>query len=348
MTITVNWEQGKSGGYAAAEDRLIIGAILAKAGVNAPGSGVFPSGGADLVVAAQVSPNMTVSVGAGQGVIPAATGAYIGTNSASVNVTITTANASNPRIDLIVFQVGDTEAGDASTLGQIVAIPGSPNASPSPSATPARSIALAQVRVEANTTSIVSGKVTDVRTWAVAAGGLLLCKSSATYPATPYIGMPIFDLTLGYRLTWDGTIWEPENTTAAWTSWTPTFTGFTLGNGTVNAKYCRVGKALHLRIGVVFGSTSAVTSAVAASLPSGMATVADGYEQECIFKVSANAGGDNYAGWAFIASNGTTFSGLYMPNSALTPVTKLAPFGSFGLTMGANASFQIQGTLQLA
>jgi hypothetical protein len=44
----------------------------------------------------------------------------------------------------------------------------------------------------------------------------------------------------------------------AWTAFTPTFTAqFTLGNGTVSAYYCQIGKIVHYRGAIVYGSTTA-------------------------------------------------------------------------------------------
>ena len=54
---------------------------------------------------------------------------------------------------------------------------------------------------------------------------------------------------------------------AAWTSYTPTLVGFTLGNGTMTAKYHRVGKTIEYRVVIVFGSTSTWTSVFGISLP---------------------------------------------------------------------------------
>lgn len=49
---------------------------------------------------------------------------------------------------------------------------------------------------------------------------------------------------------------------SALTTYTPTFTGLTLGNGTVTAKYCKVGGVIVDEIVVTFGSTTAVTGSV--------------------------------------------------------------------------------------
>jgi hypothetical protein len=53
----------------------------------------------------------------------------------------------------------------------------------------------------------------------------------------------------------------------AWTTWTPTFTNFTLGNGTVIAYYKQYGKLVVGQIRVVLGSTSSVTGIISISIP---------------------------------------------------------------------------------
>ena len=44
-----------------------------------------------------------------------------------------------------------------------------------------------------------------------------------------------------------------------YTAYTPTYSGFTLGNGTVTAKYCQVNDFVHVIGSIVLGSTSSVT-----------------------------------------------------------------------------------------
>lgn len=44
----------------------------------------------------------------------------------------------------------------------------------------------------------------------------------------------------------------------AWTSWTPTLTNFTVGNGTLACKYQQFGKTVYARFLFTLGSTSAV------------------------------------------------------------------------------------------
>lgn len=53
----------------------------------------------------------------------------------------------------------------------------------------------------------------------------------------------------------------------AWTAWTPTLTNLTLGNGTVTAVYRLVGKTVDYRFKFKLGSTSAVGTGPAFTLP---------------------------------------------------------------------------------
>lgn len=56
-------------------------------------------------------------------------------------------------------------------------------------------------------------------------------------------------------------------TGVAWGSWTPSWTALTVGNGTVIAKYMRMGKLVTCRLKVVLGSSSSVGTGVRFTLP---------------------------------------------------------------------------------
>jgi hypothetical protein len=53
----------------------------------------------------------------------------------------------------------------------------------------------------------------------------------------------------------------------AWTNYTPTFTNLTVGNGTLVAKYCQIGKIVKVYISFTFGSTSSMGTAPYFTLP---------------------------------------------------------------------------------
>lgn len=123
----------------------------------------------DLQVSQNGTPNMSVNVAAGQCVLPNTQnttygGVYSGAlNDATVNLTIAASDPTNPRIDLIVAQVEDAAYSGGNNDWKLAVVTGTPAASPSPPTAPANSISLAQVRVNANVTSITSGVITDVR-----------------------------------------------------------------------------------------------------------------------------------------------------------------------------------------
>lgn len=136
-------------------------------------------------VTAQGSPNMTLAVASGV----VAVGMVVASVSGG-NVTITTANATNPRFDLVVVDSSGTKS----------VIAGTPSANPVfPS--PAGKAVLAAVRVPASATSINSQKIVDKRVVAVvpnvdapgvikgfastvAPSGYLLCDGSAVSRTT--------------------------------------------------------------------------------------------------------------------------------------------------------------------
>lgn len=125
--------------------------------INALVAGIGGDGVASgCAVTAQSTPDMTVAVASGKATIG---GTQV--TVASGNVTITTADATNPRIDLIVVSNTGTKS---ATAGTAAANPKAPDI-------PASSILLAMVYVPASQTSITSGLIIDKRTvlpWAVA------------------------------------------------------------------------------------------------------------------------------------------------------------------------------------
>jgi len=151
-----SWLQ--NGSHPAENDRLTTQALWKTTGIiNAT----------DLAVTANSPAGMSVLVAAGWaniiGTTQANMGAYMAYNDAQATLTITTANASNPRIDLVCITVSDAYyTGSLNTVAFNV-VAGTPSVSPAVPATPANSIALAQIAVGAGVTSIVSGNITNVR-----------------------------------------------------------------------------------------------------------------------------------------------------------------------------------------
>jgi hypothetical protein len=64
--------------------------------------------------------------------------------------------------------------------------------------------------------------------------------------------------------TWHSLGTPPSN---SWTTYTPTTTGLTIGNGTLTAKYNRLSKLIFVRVNLVFGSTTSFSSVFSLTAP---------------------------------------------------------------------------------
>lgn len=134
------------------------------------GYGVVQNGPStfDLLVTANGTPNMTVNVAAGRAIIPGTQNTllqavYEALNDATVNLTISASHPTLPRNDLVVASVQDAAYSGGSNQWLLQVITGTAAASPADPSVPSNSITLARVRVDAAVTSIVSGKITDLR-----------------------------------------------------------------------------------------------------------------------------------------------------------------------------------------
>ena len=121
----------------------------------------------DLVVTAGSGLSVIVS-GAPQGQVGGnawISGGYRFYNDSAATITLATADSTNPRIDLIIAAVDTTQTPYVPVLR---AITGTPSGSPVVPSVPAGivALALAQVSVAANATTVTSGNITDVRTYA--------------------------------------------------------------------------------------------------------------------------------------------------------------------------------------
>lgn len=116
-------------------------------------------------VTAQGSPDMTVAVAAGLIIVD---GLIV--TVASGNVTITTADATNPRFDLITVNNSGTKARTGGTAA----------ANPEFPAIPANSVVLAAVYVPANDTAINTNQIVDKRVTVSPHGAILASKTSDT------------------------------------------------------------------------------------------------------------------------------------------------------------------------
>lgn len=129
--------------------------------------GILPMPGLCLWVQQQGTPNMSVSVSSGTVVQVSADtpgGVYTHSLPSIANIDIDDANASNPRLDVIVASVFDNGIAPVTKIERLTGTPGASPALPAALTTPPANTTyfpIAQVRVEAGATSIVNSKISQ-------------------------------------------------------------------------------------------------------------------------------------------------------------------------------------------
>jgi hypothetical protein len=158
MTLRTPPSWLQNGSHPAENDRLTTQALWATTGIINSSS---------LAVTQNSPVGMSVIIASGWAAIVGTTqanmGTYVGYNDAATVVAITTANPTNPRIDLICMTVQDAYYTGASNNVIFQVVAGTPAGSPVVPSVPANSIALAEVAVAAGALSITTGNITDRR-----------------------------------------------------------------------------------------------------------------------------------------------------------------------------------------
>lgn len=247
-------------------------------GISATGTG----GGhgivnaADLAVSQNGTPNMSVNVAAGlaaiRGTEAPAQGVYTFYNDATVNLSIAAADATNPRRDLIIAQVRDSNYSGATLDARLAVVTGTPAGSPADPSLAAfpNALVIARVAVAAAATTVTNANITDLRTRSYAVGGTCVCTSSLR-PSSPYEGQLIYETDTDKVLAYNGSAWfivkSSGSSQQSWTAYTPTWTNLTVGNGTQNHSYYQDGPTVHVRGSLDFGSTTSISGTVTLTLP---------------------------------------------------------------------------------
>jgi hypothetical protein len=158
MTLQTPPSWLQAGSYPAQYDRLTAQALWATTGIIG-----IPS----LAVSPNSPVGMSVRVASGWAAVVGTTttnmGVYTIFNDATETLTITTADPTNPRIDLVCATVRDAFYSGANNDVIFQVIAGTPAGSPVAPSLPANSISLATIAVGAAVTQINSGDITDTR-----------------------------------------------------------------------------------------------------------------------------------------------------------------------------------------
>lgn len=151
-----SWLQ--AGSYPAESDRLTQQALYATTGII---------GSASLAITQNSPAGMSVRAAAGWAAVVGTTQANMGVytfyNDGTTTLTVTTADPTNPRIDLVCATVRDAYYSGAfnDVIFQVIA--GTPAGSPVAPTLPDNSISLATIAVGAGVTQINTANITDTR-----------------------------------------------------------------------------------------------------------------------------------------------------------------------------------------
>lgn len=120
----------------------------------------------------------------------------------------------------------------------------------------------------------------------------IIC-TSGTRP-TGVDGQHIYETDTNRKYHYNGSSWI-NRTDDGWTSFTPTLSGFTLGDGTHDWDYRYVNGLLHVKGVTTLGSTSSVSGNLVLTLPNSATLVAD-TDSAVRGSVTFNDGGTLYLG----------------------------------------------------
>lgn len=280
-------------GDTAQSARYDIGA-LAQA---APGNtfqwtdGIFPSASSgSTILDFQVTPvsGLTLQINFGNAQIGRQNnGPYLGTSTAAQQVTLTTANSSNPRIDYVIIRSADPGVDSSPNkswfpvvlVGTPAAIPGEPAAQLTDG-----DLLIAAVTVRTGTSTILAGDISDRRQYCAARGGVYVKSAIDTRPGS-YPGQLRYNPTSKAYETWDAdaVAWTLVVTpSVGWTQYTPrliaagTGTDVFRGDGaTTFGRYQQVGKFVSVFMYFGWGSPpyNGHYGNITATMPSGMRSV---------------------------------------------------------------------------
>lgn len=227
--------------------------------------GVRPGPGLDVTVASG-----TITVTPGVAVVQSAAsslaGAYSAWTDANFTATLTAADATNPRSDLVYLRVRDTDE-DASGFRDCTPVYVAGTAAASP-VTPS---------IPGSTSGVVLGVITvpksgggsptvsyATRPYSVAIGGIQPLQSGQLAANGLYVGQARYNTVRAMIETWNGSAWVAQGDWVTYTpTWTAATTNPTLGSGaTLTGRYSLVGKLCTAKIELATSSNTLFGSGV--------------------------------------------------------------------------------------
>lgn len=157
------------------------------------------------------------------------------------------------------------------------------------------------------------------------------------------------DINIDIKLVPKGTgkviIADSTNLGGAWQNWTPTLYNITAGNGTTTARYIQIGKTMHVFFRFVMGSTSAMGSAPAFSLPVNANSNWPVDLRLGLVQIE-DSGVQTYFGWGQLVSSSTLR--MVVGNAANTYVQNSGINSTIPITWGTADHITFTGTCEAA
>lgn len=322
-------QSGGSPAYTAQQFReSMTGLMLPGSGGLQVVAGVRPGSGLTVSVA---SGTVTVTPGSAivQGASSTVQGAYLAVVDANFTATLTAADGTNPRVDLVYLRVRDTDAdGSGQRDCSPVYLAGTPAASPTAPTIPAGTTGIILATISVPKSGAGSPTVsTASRQTTVAAGGIL---PAATAPSAPYTGQYWDDGTQLRR--WNGSSWDTYGPMPTWQPWTPVWSGLSaLGSASSKGRVWKHGTRVEAIAILAWGTSSSLgTGTIGVSLPYAAATFTDqfGWQGEGKFRESTSAL------WHPMHCNVEAGASLVQVNAIRPSDTGLVSPGSQGYTWG--------------
>lgn len=225
--------------------------------------GIVRHGDSSLAVTVNASDQITIQPGAAviPGNVGVANGVYRAALPAAETGQLDPRNATNPRIDRVVFRVLDTSVVNThgAFTGRVEVLAGAPSATPANTMQDLPSLAIELARVTVPATGGGAATVdSSFRQYASALGGVLPVSTVARLPAAPNAKwLRAVALDTGREYTWDGNLWL----SGIWTAYTPIWTGTggnpVLGNGSLSGRFQIINqKTMLFYISLGIGSTT--------------------------------------------------------------------------------------------
>ena len=136
-----------------------------------------------------------------------------------------------------------------------------------------------------------------------------------------------------------------------YTAYTPTYIGFTLGNGTVTSAFCRVNDFVHYYAEVTLGSTSSVTGPVFVSVPVNVNAemLASGSDASAyIYGTASYTDQGTLVNYGWITSNSATTMRLMVQTTTATYAQRISMNTAVPFTWVATDSFRFNAYYRAA